>query len=320
MDKAANNLFGIYIPTRNRAKELEVCLNSFIPQLKPYGFPIFIADNDSQDGTKALITRLKKKYPNIVYKDFGKSTGFPTAYVNLLKMGHTEYAWVFSDDDAIKKGSIDVIVENLRMNYDFLLINLAYYDKNLSSQDKSHSMDRGEDTVYAKGEHSKVFLSTVKYTSWSLLSNMIIRKKRFDAHINDFPRDMFLSIVLPYRAIVGGCGKYISSPMIKYRTDNVSWQDRMIKIAIVEAPKAFRLLSPWYSKETLRKATAYDIKKLVAIVNAQKKYDPKKTSLYIEYVRESELDYPSKLVALAVLTLPQPVVDFTINAVKKVSK
>lgn len=73
--KKRNDLLGIYIPTYNRKKELEVCLASFIPQLKPYGFPIFIADNNSTDGTKELIKKLNKRTLTLSIRTLGRILG-----------------------------------------------------------------------------------------------------------------------------------------------------------------------------------------------------------------------------------------------------
>lgn len=221
---------------------------------------------------------------------------------------------MFSDDDAIKDGAIDTIVKNLDKGYQYLEITISFYDKNLANEDLSQKV--GPDVVYLKGDHDKALLATMS-NGWSLMSKIITKKKFLDSKINSIPRDMFLPIVLPFMAIVDKSGKLIGSPLIRYRSDNVTWKDRMMEISLVEAPKSLQILSPWYSKETIRKATAYNLTSLVAIVNAQINYDPHKRFVYMGYVLKSHLSYSYKIVAWSVLALPKPVVDLTIKTFKR---
>ena len=62
-------LLSICIPTYNREKYLQECLDSIIGQegFSTQDIEIVISDNASQDGTMSLVESYKAKYPNIQY-------------------------------------------------------------------------------------------------------------------------------------------------------------------------------------------------------------------------------------------------------------
>ena len=62
-------LLSICIPTYNREKYLQECLESIIHQegFNTEDIEIVISDNASQDNTTQLVETYKAKYPNIKY-------------------------------------------------------------------------------------------------------------------------------------------------------------------------------------------------------------------------------------------------------------
>jgi glycosyltransferase involved in cell wall biosynthesis len=62
-------LLSICIPTYNREKYLQECLESIVHQegFNINDIEIVISDNASQDGTTKLVESFKQKYPNIQY-------------------------------------------------------------------------------------------------------------------------------------------------------------------------------------------------------------------------------------------------------------
>lgn len=300
---------------------MEEVLKSFIPQLKAYKFPIFISDDASSDNTEAMVKKLKHIYPHIFYKRNDKNLGYGLNLVSLLHMGETEYALIFSDDDAIKEGAIDTIVKNLNEGYDFLMINSSHYDRNLTSEVSQGLIKSDKDIIYAKGMHEKLMVSNplIGYIS------VIITKKKFlnlqlkKIDLKNAPYEylQYLQMILYFRAVVNKKGKFISSPLIKIRAGNEGYKNRILEIALISTPRALQMLRPWYSEKTLKEASKLDVKSLVALANMQRKKAPDKILLNVGYVRKSGIPHIQKVIAIAVLTLPEPIVDFTINTFKR---
>ena len=125
--KVPRNLLGIYILTWNRAEKLRHLLETLIKQVSPYGFPVYVSDNFSKDDTDEVVKAFQKKYKGIVYYKSRKPIGQAETLKRIFRAGKTEYAWLFSDDDELRKGAIDAVVKELMKNYDFLQINTQRY-------------------------------------------------------------------------------------------------------------------------------------------------------------------------------------------------
>jgi len=127
-DKVSPNLLGIYIPTRNRSNELRHCIETFIRQISTYGFPIYVSDNASEDGTEKMVKELKTRYRNIFYSRNKENIGYASNVKKVIGMGNTEYLFLFSDDDEIREGTIETILKNIKEGYDFLQLNMSIYN------------------------------------------------------------------------------------------------------------------------------------------------------------------------------------------------
>ena len=285
--KIRSKFLGIYIPTHNREKELEHCLNTFIPQLKAYRFPIYISDNGSTDGTSKMIKRIRHKYPNIIYKNNRQNLGYAKNLISVLRMGATKYALVFSDDDAVVPSSIDIIVENLNRGYNFLVINGSFYDKRLIHKITDRAINYRHDIIFAPGEHERLLVFTksmVGYISLIVTERKLLCNQIKNVDLKLMPSD-FLHTALYFLAVINKKGKFISSPLIKIRSGNDSWKARYLEVALINAPKTLETLGRWYSKNAIRAVSYPDIKSLVALANAQRKAAPNQIALNTKYIR-----------------------------------
>jgi len=95
----------ITIPTYNRAKYLDECLNSIYDQ-KEVNFneiEIVVSDNNSSDETESVINKWKQKFSIFIYKKNSVNLG-PTRNIrNVLNLGRGDYIWLFGDDDIFLK-------------------------------------------------------------------------------------------------------------------------------------------------------------------------------------------------------------------------
>ena len=318
LPKVPNDFLGIYIPTYNRKPYLEECLNSFIPQIKPYGFPIFISDNGSSDGTEAMVKKLKRSYPRIFYKNNGKNLGYCKNLINVLHMGNTQYVWTFGDDDAIKSGAIKIIVKNLQKSFDFLQLNCTIYSNDLKKIVESRYI-KTSDTIYNKGDHEKAFLNS-QHGYAGYMAQIIIRKDLLNLQLksldtNAIPLD-FLHSILFFRAIVNKKGKFISRPLIKNRSGNDRTGAGTLKLWLSTYPKTLDELSHLYSKKALNENSNFGIKTFVAIANNSRKSYPNNILVYNKEIIRSRINPLYKLILLSVLTLPKPIVNLAISTAK----
>ena len=311
-------LLGVYIPTFNRKSELKQCLDSFIPQLSKYNFPIFISDNGSTDGTQETVMAAKKKYKNIFYKKNPKNLGYGLNFVNVLKMGNTEFAWMFGDDDKIEDGAIDIIVKNLNKGVSFLQINSSIFNNDFSNVIQKNLISSYNDVVFSEGDYPQVLLNAPNGYA-GFMAELIVKKELLDIELSKLnlktaPLD-FIHSILFFRAIIGKKGICISRAIVLIRAFNISYSGRPFKVWLSEYPKTLNLLAPEYQQDVIDKAKRIGASMLVtAAVKNRESADRVGLTLCKNYVSNADnLSLSAKIALLLLLKMPKSVIKSVIR-------
>ena len=86
------------VPTYNRKESLRKCIQALLTQSRPLD-EIIIIDNNSNDGTEALV---KQKFSNMMYIKLAKNTGSAGGFYEGIKRAYKDnYDWIWlMDNDA----------------------------------------------------------------------------------------------------------------------------------------------------------------------------------------------------------------------------
>lgn len=119
------------IPTWNRQNELKECLNALIKEIENTKecVEIFVSDNDSTDLTPKILEEYSSKYNFIKYSRNEKNMGFDMNLIKAIENSKGKYIWTFSDDDLIKEGVLNKVIESINkyeptyiaINYDHFI-------------------------------------------------------------------------------------------------------------------------------------------------------------------------------------------------------
>lgn len=123
-------LLSICIPTYNRKKYLQECLDSIVNQdwFNEKEIEIVISDNASQDNTTEVIKEYQSKYKNIKYFRNNENIGAIKNILNLPNLTNWEYIWFLSDDDMLSNIGIKNIIETIKyQKSDFILSNFFWF-------------------------------------------------------------------------------------------------------------------------------------------------------------------------------------------------
>jgi len=109
-------LLTIAIPTYNRAKLLELCLDSIIEQVKrsPESIEILLFNNASTDNTSEVARKYIAEYPSIHYSENDKNYGPDYNIAKCFRLAKAKYVWVFSDDDLLLPRALERIMPLLK--------------------------------------------------------------------------------------------------------------------------------------------------------------------------------------------------------------
>lgn len=153
-DIASNDtpLLSICIPTYNRAKYLEQCLNSLVYQidaLEEGSVEVVISNNCSTDNTSDIIEKYMKHHSFIRYFVNSKNIGSEANVINLPHKAKGKYIWCLGDDDLMLDGALQRVISYLRNeDYSFIMLNKIVKNTDLSETilEKQSLID--EDKVY----------------------------------------------------------------------------------------------------------------------------------------------------------------------------
>jgi glycosyltransferase involved in cell wall biosynthesis len=86
---------------------------------------LVVSDNDSTDGTKALVKEYAAKYNNVCYYKNEKNLGFDRNVDCVLTKATGDFCWLMSDDDYIKDGAIEFVLNILKDNIDVAFVGIC---------------------------------------------------------------------------------------------------------------------------------------------------------------------------------------------------
>lgn len=116
----------ICIPTYNRTKYLENCLNSILIASKKSNLKIevCISDNFSEENTNSVITKFKKKI-KIIFNQNEKNIGYGNNSLKSVSMAKGEFVWMLGNDDLILPNAFDTLKDLIdkKSDVDFFYIN-----------------------------------------------------------------------------------------------------------------------------------------------------------------------------------------------------
>lgn len=296
MRSISNSKFGICIPTYNRAKYLDRCLNSFIDNFGELRFPLYISDNASTDDTDAIVKSFYQKYNVIIYNRNSENIGIYKNILKVIKMANTEYIWLMGDDDAIIKNGIEKIITVLQNGFDFIVLNSVPCDITLENKRAEKTIECAEDIKYTKGESHKLLIDLRKWYYHGFMSSMIIKTKMLQDLIPKYEDESFalyntpwLPMAIFYEAIRNGSGIFLCNPVVLNRDNPRSDNRGFWNYFHLEHIKAIEYLATvGYSSRTVRKAMDFSTIRATFFTVLSKNVDPTH-SLLNEYVKASKI-------------------------------
>lgn len=125
-------LLSICIPTYNRPKHLENCLEAiFISKknCKSLRLEVCVSDNGSKHNIKSIIQKYKNKI-NIKFNRFSRNFGITRNFLKAVEMASGEFVWTIGNDDLILPKTLQTIEKllNKHKNVDYYFINAQILD------------------------------------------------------------------------------------------------------------------------------------------------------------------------------------------------
>ena len=328
MEVIEKDLLGICIPTYNRSGYLRECLRSVIDEFSPYGFPIYISDNCSTDNTTTVVSSFENDYDNIKYVRNNSNLGPYRNILNVIQMAETRYVWFMGDDDAIRKGSMEMLVKILNTSPDFLVLNSALQDKELAFQKYPKAIDCLADKKYLGKDVQNLLIDLKRWSYNGYMSAMVI-KKEFLPHLipkykeANFPLygTMWLPLALFYEAIHNKTGLFVCEPIVLNRDNPRPSEKSYWKYFYLDRIRALEYLE-WmgYDRKIVRKVVKSSILDIV-YSSIMARGENKEPSLLDDYLKKTDLMSLSDKIIIQMLNLfPSSLIKLMKDAILKVKE
>ena len=113
--KKCRPLLTIAIPTYNRAKILDICLQKVLEQIFEFTeqIELVVSDNSSSDNTTDIVEKYINKFDSFIFNKQPFNTGYFGNFRKCRELSNGKYLWLLSDNDHIFPGVIRKIIEHI---------------------------------------------------------------------------------------------------------------------------------------------------------------------------------------------------------------
>ncbi len=224
----------ICIATYNRADVIGQTLDSIISQIRQE-VEIVVADGASTDDTAVVVQRYQDQCPSLRYYRLPVKGGVDRDYCHAVSSATGEYCWLLTDDDIIKPGAINKILELLPHKYSLVILNAEVWDRSLTHRMKDKQLRLAEDTFYQASSRETLFIETVQYLSF--IGAVVIDRALWNARIKGpYIGTEFVHVGIIFQEDLPNGAFAVAEPYIMIRYGNAQWSSRYFAVWMIRWP------------------------------------------------------------------------------------
>tara|TARA_B100000780_G_C21126367_1_gene457171 strand:- start:1217 stop:2260 length:1044 start_codon:yes stop_codon:yes gene_type:complete len=223
-----NYKLSICITTLNRCEHLRETVECIIAQ-KNDDIELVIQNGGCTDGTDEMMIKYSSVYDFISYINPNKRMGLDEGYHQAVQKSSGKFCWCIPDDDHIKAGGLETILNHLDENPDLLLINLKCYTKDLKIDLNQNLIPIKGNKYMSYAEFEDTFsscISSLSYTGTIILP----REIWYESDLKQYYESWFGT----YAAMASSSQIkkiiYLDDPIIIYRSACSAWTDHSFEI------------------------------------------------------------------------------------------
>jgi len=252
-----NIKLSICIPTYNRAQFIGETIQSVVSQAGN-NVEIIIVDGASTDNTAEIVNGFKQNFSNIVYYCGEKNMGVDRDMARTIELSHGEYCWLLSDDDLLKPGAINRILDEIGSRYEIYLCNVTACNLTMNPRHDRYWLSRVvRDRVFNLHE-KKDFMEYCNNADsigalFSYMSSVVLRREEWNktGYNYDFDGSAYALAASLFSFRKRKCRlKYIKESLIKCRMDNDSFSSQgLVKRLLLDFNGYLKLADKYFTDD-----------------------------------------------------------------------
>jgi abequosyltransferase len=221
------------IPTYNFGRFITETLYSILEQEGADEIEVVVVDGASTDNTTDVVTGLQDQYPQIKYFRLPAKGGIDRDMAKSVELTTGEYCWLFSSDDTMRPGALEMALKEIKQGYDLYLCKhteCTFDMQFITEWPILHlNSERVFDLSNPKERAEYASLATTSEAFFSFMGGLIVKKSKWDSvPLNEafvgscWGHAARLFEIMPHGLTV----KYVASAYLNRRSSNDSFSDK----------------------------------------------------------------------------------------------
>lgn len=224
----------VCIATLNRGNFIGETLESIICQASD-DVEIVVLDGASTDNTCEVVRRYQERFPRLRYIRQKTSMGVDHDFAEAVSLAQGEYCWLFSDDDLLKPGAMQTVLEAIKDQYAVIIANSEVRNADLSKVLQPQRLPFLVDRTYESSETHRLLADTRDYLSF--IGCVIIRRELWNAREKEkYFGSFFVHVGVIFQSPLPERALAIAKPLITIRYGNASWLEKYFEIWMFKWP------------------------------------------------------------------------------------
>lgn len=296
----------ICIATLNRGAFIGATLDSILTQATPE-VEVVIVDGASTDNTQAVVGERQRRSQSLNYVRLPTKGGVDQDYCRAVDEARGEYCWLLSDDDIVKPGAVQAVLQAISGEYSLVVVNSEMRSFDLSQVLDARRLAVESDRIYQPDEFRRLFCDVGYYLSF--IGAVVIRRDLWEARDKrGYFGTEFVHVGVIFQRPLPGPALVMATPWLSLRYGNTLWAPRYFEIWMIKWPQlvwSFSSFSPAEMRSVYAAEPWRNLKTLL-ILRAQGVYSQRE---YSRWVHPRLSAGPVRWMAKAIAWLPGPFVN-----------
>jgi abequosyltransferase len=221
------------IPTHNFGRFIADTLHSILEQDGAEEIEVVVVDGASTDNTADVVTSLQQQWPQIKYFKLPAKGGIDRDMAKSVELATGEYCWLFSSDDIMRNGALELALNEIKQGYDLYLCRHTEYTLEMQFITEYPILRLSSPAVFdlanpnERAKYASLAINTEPF--FSFMGGIIVKKSIWDSvPLNEafvgscWAHAARLFEIIPRGLIV----KYVARSYLNRRQSNDSFMDK----------------------------------------------------------------------------------------------